>query len=40
MEKFDEKIIYWAKSLEGKKLSLSELVENAKWVLAHVEKPF
>jgi len=32
----DEKIIYWAKQLEHKSLSLHELVENAKWLLEHV----
>lgn len=29
----EEKIIYWAKQLEGKILSLHQLVENAKWLL-------
>jgi len=32
----DAKIIYWAKQLEHKSLSLHELVENAKWLLDHV----
>jgi hypothetical protein len=33
----EEKIIYWAKQLENKSLSLHELVENAKWLLEHVK---
>jgi hypothetical protein len=33
----EEKIIYWAKQLEHKSLSLHELVENAKWLLRHVK---
>lgn len=32
----EEKILYWAKSLEHKSLSLHELVENAKWLLHNV----
>ncbi len=33
----DEKILYWAKQLEGKKLSLHELVENATWLVNHIK---
>lgn len=33
----DEKILYWAKQLEHKPLSVHELVENAKWLLDHVK---
>lgn len=32
----DEKILYWAKRLEHKSLSVNELVENAKWLLDHI----
>ena len=32
----DTKILYWAKQLEHKSLSLHELVENAKWLLDNV----
>lgn len=32
----DDKIIYWAKQLEHKSLSLHELVENAKWLINKV----
>lgn len=35
----EEKILYWAKSLEHKSLSVHELVENAKWLLSNQEKP-
>ncbi len=31
-----DKIVYWAKQLEHKSLSLHELVENAKWLLENV----
>lgn len=34
----EEKILYWAKSLEHKSLSVQELVENAKWLLSQQEK--
>lgn len=32
----DKKILYWARQLEHKSLSLHELVENAKWLLDNV----
>ena len=33
----EEKILYWAKQLEHKSLSVHELVENAKWLLEHCQ---
>ena len=33
----DAQILYWAKQLEGKTLSLHELVKNAKWLIANVK---
>jgi hypothetical protein len=36
-ENRDEKILYLAKSLEGKQLSLHELVENANWLLNNIK---
>lgn len=33
----DEKILYWAKQLEHKSLSVHELFENAKWLLEHCQ---
>jgi hypothetical protein len=32
----DKKILYWAKQLEHKSLSLHKLVENVKWLLDHI----
>lgn len=34
--KCEEKILYWAKNLEHKSLSAAELVEEAEWLLKHV----
>lgn len=32
----NEKILYWAKQLEHKSLSVDELVKNAEWLLSHI----
>jgi hypothetical protein len=32
IDKRNEKILYWAKQLEHKSLSVSELVENVNWL--------
>ena len=33
----EEKILYWARQLEGKKLTLQELIDNATWLLENVK---
>jgi len=37
IKKHEEMIIYWSKQLEHKSLSLHEIVENVKWLLANLK---